>query len=185
MSRLKTEILHLREQGYTYDQIVDELNCSKGTVSYHCGDGQKEKSNNRRRKNRKDQHPFVRKVESFSTVKTPTQRQPTHGTYKLLSLKIETFSKMNKQYTKPSFTVDQALEKFGDNPTCYLTGDPIDINKPRAYAFDHIIPRSRGGSNDIDNLGLTTKEANQAKADMTPDEFYNLCQKVINNATVH
>lgn len=29
----------LRKQGKTYDAIVVALNCSKGTVAYHCGDG--------------------------------------------------------------------------------------------------------------------------------------------------
>jgi transposase len=33
---IKNEILRLRDQNYTYDQIVKELNCSKSTVSYHC-----------------------------------------------------------------------------------------------------------------------------------------------------
>jgi len=33
---MKEEILKLRKKGYTYNQIVDELNCSKSTVSYHC-----------------------------------------------------------------------------------------------------------------------------------------------------
>lgn len=33
----KEQILKLREQGYTYNQICKELGCSKGTVSYHLG----------------------------------------------------------------------------------------------------------------------------------------------------
>jgi IS30 family transposase len=34
--QIKNEILRLRDQNYTYDQIAKELNCSKSTVSYHC-----------------------------------------------------------------------------------------------------------------------------------------------------
>jgi predicted transcriptional regulator len=33
---MKDEILKLREEGLTYNQIVDKLGCSKGTVSYYC-----------------------------------------------------------------------------------------------------------------------------------------------------
>jgi hypothetical protein len=33
---LKNKILHLRKLKYTYNQIRDELKCSKGTISYHC-----------------------------------------------------------------------------------------------------------------------------------------------------
>jgi len=40
---MKEKILQLREQGYTYNQIVKELGCAKSTVAYHVGPGQKEK----------------------------------------------------------------------------------------------------------------------------------------------
>lgn len=79
------------------------------------------------------------------------------------------------------FTVDDIIEKFGDNPVCYLTGQPIDITKPRTYHFDHIVPSSKGGSNSIENLGICTKEANMAKSDMTVEEFVKLCNMVVNH----
>lgn len=44
---LKDEIIKLRKKGYTYNQIKDELNCSKGTIAYHVGEGQVEKSKER------------------------------------------------------------------------------------------------------------------------------------------
>lgn len=40
---MKEQILKLRKEGKTYKEIVEELNCAKSTVSYHCGKGQKEK----------------------------------------------------------------------------------------------------------------------------------------------
>ncbi len=82
-------------------------------------------------------------------------------------------------YQTPTFTVEDVINKFGENPKCYLTGEQLDIYQPRTYAFDHIIPASRGGLSSIDNLGLCTKQANMAKSDLTPDEFYKLCKKVI------
>lgn len=75
-------------------------------------------------------------------------------------------------------TVDELLKKFGTKPKCYLTGQEIDIYQPKTYEFDHKTPRSRGGNNNIDNLGICIKNANRAKHDMTPDEFINLCKMV-------
>ena len=48
----KENILKLRAEGKSYRQIEKELGCSKGTISYHLGVGQKNKTrikkNNRR-----------------------------------------------------------------------------------------------------------------------------------------
>lgn len=33
---LKPQILSLRNQGKSYREIQKELNCSKGTINYHC-----------------------------------------------------------------------------------------------------------------------------------------------------
>lgn len=33
---LKPQILTLRNQGKSYREIQKELNCSKGTINYHC-----------------------------------------------------------------------------------------------------------------------------------------------------
>ncbi len=79
------------------------------------------------------------------------------------------------------FTADDVIKKFGENPKCYLTGDPIDIYKPSTYHFDHIVPISRGGTNTIDNLGICTKAANQAKHSMTHTEFIDFCRRVIDH----
>lgn len=40
---MKKKIIDLRKKGKTYDEIKEELGCSKGTISYYCGEGQKEK----------------------------------------------------------------------------------------------------------------------------------------------
>lgn len=46
----KDEILRLKSQGKTYKEIQEILGCSKGTISYHLGEGQKEKNTIRRKK---------------------------------------------------------------------------------------------------------------------------------------
>ena len=47
------------------------------------------------------------------------------------------------------------------------------------YCFDHIIPVSKGGSNDLSNLGITTPAANYSKSDLTVEEYLNLCKLVL------
>ena len=33
---MENEILELRKSGFTYEQIMEKLKCSKSIVSYHC-----------------------------------------------------------------------------------------------------------------------------------------------------
>jgi 5-methylcytosine-specific restriction endonuclease McrA len=81
----------------------------------------------------------------------------------------------------PKSFIQEVIKKINDNPICYITGESIDLKDTSSYHFDHIIPRSRGGSNSIDNLGLTTREANMAKSDKTIDEHIEYCKKVLLN----
>lgn len=54
---LKEQIQELRDSGLTYDDIVKQLNCSKGTVSYHLSAKSKidtlDRQRDRRNKNRR------------------------------------------------------------------------------------------------------------------------------------
>lgn len=181
MSILSEQILDLRKNGYSYRKIAKFLNCSYSIVCRTCDPTQKEKS--RLRVLKKGRHPFHHKMCNFKRINITTNTKPltkTQNIYKLIQSKILYFTNQKGDiYMKPSFTVQDLLNKFGNNPVCYLTGESIDIYKPRTYHFDHIIPRSRGGTNDIDNLGICTKAANQAKNDMTPDEFFNLCKVIL------
>ena len=73
--KIKDKIIELRERGFSYRKIVEEIGCSKGTVSYHCGIGQKEKSRFRTRKNRNCLHPLIRKIENFTLIINKTKKQ--------------------------------------------------------------------------------------------------------------
>jgi transposase len=44
---MKEQILALAAEGKSYRQIQATLNCSKGTIAYHLGQGQREKTNAR------------------------------------------------------------------------------------------------------------------------------------------
>ena len=56
MTQLSDDILRLRAEGKTYNQIKEILGCSKGTISHHLGAGQKEKTAIRRKKTRDRHH---------------------------------------------------------------------------------------------------------------------------------
>ena len=189
MTELSKQIQLLRSQGKTYNEIKQELNCSKGTICYYLGIGQKQKNNNRQNKNRLKKHPFIAKFQYFTyrkKHKKPNQVS-TSNTLQLLGAKIRNFNldcnsknKRNyRMYKDSQFSPQDVIKKFGDNTVCYLTGQKIDINQPRTYHFDHIIPSSRGGDNSLENLGICTKQVNASKSDMTPDEFINLCKIVL------
>jgi hypothetical protein len=157
---LRDPILHLRAQGKSYRAIASELGCAKSVVSYHCSPGQKEKLNRR---------AAVYRVSNLRTILTR----------KILEFSCVKGAKRRKQHVKPLFTHKDVLLLFSHAPVCYLSGEVIDLMKPSTYCFDHKLARSRGGSPTLTNLGLCTRRANSAKSDMTPEEFYAFCDRVI------
>ncbi len=167
---MKEKILKLRAEGKTYEEIHNILNCASSTVSYYCNPSVKEKSSIRGRKRNKDlNHIFKRKKDNFQSIggwrfspKNPTKMGPRKRVASL-------------------FTADQLKEKFFSNPVCYLTGEKIDLSQPKTYHLDHIHPVAKGGSNSLENCGLTIKAANVSKSDMTLSEYLDLCKKVLEN----
>lgn len=160
---MKEQILKLREQGKTYSEIQKELGCSKSTISYHCGKGQKEKSNNRLKKLRKEKS-LLRKIQVFRNRSNSFQRNRSK----------------NREYDI-NFTYEDVLDKIGDNPVCYLTGKPINLNDVKSFQLDHRVPVAKGGDNSLNNLELSSKKANQSKHDMDLREYLNLCIEVLEN----
>lgn len=160
---MKEEILKLRSEGKTYSEICKIVGCSKSTIAYHCSPEQKNKKNERMKLHRKE-HAVHRKVESFK---------------RKISTKSSNFQGRKERIK--DFNPDDVIEKFGEITNCYLTGDKIDLRESQSYHFDHIIPSSRGGQNNFENLGITTSKANQAKGDMLVQEFVELCKKVVTN----
>lgn len=59
---------------------------------------------------------------------------------------------------------------------CALSGRDLDI---RTAEVDHRVPRSRGGSDALENLRLLCPEANAAKGAMTDEELFRLCAEVL------
>ena len=176
-TKLAQKILDLRSKNHTYQDIAKILNCSKGTVSYHCGLNQKSKTLKRNQTYRNN-HIIHKKIHRFMSIKKSDSLKVSKLREKTLSKKI--FIKIRKfsEY-KPMFNAKDLLKKIGDNPICYLTGEPIDLNDSKSYHLDHIIPKSRGGDNSLSNCGLASKKANLSKTYMTYEEYVELCRKVV------
>lgn len=163
---MKEEILKLRQEGKTYLEISKILNCSKATVSYYCGEGQREKSLNRTKQRRK-------------TIVGNIDRRVT-GFIRRLSRDFRNSAKKGERnVTTHYFTTTEILNKVGVSPKCYLTGDSIDLLNYKSYQFDHVIPVSKGGQNSLENLNIATRNANMAKSDMTIEELLELCEKIL------
>jgi len=183
--KLKNKIIELNSKGFSYNQIQKKLNCSKGTISYHCGFGQKEKSRIRVKKYRSQNKNILKnKVDSFNYRKNKKGNDLQYKdkkTKEILKSRIMRFSKMKNGKYKKLFNEEQLLNKIGKEPKCYLTGRPIDLENSKSYNLDHIIPRTRGGDNSLENCGLACREANQAKHNLLLEDFIKLCQEVVIN----
>jgi len=175
--RRREDILNLRKQGLTYKEIQAELGCSKGTISYHCGQGQKEKA----RVASQPKLPLCKKVGAFKS-------RCTKPAWRSFSSKIKCFKRRAKGSKAQSgwrvnvtsqYTCADVVDKIGAKPVCYLTGVKINIDEPTTYSLDHRVPVAHGGSNDLENLEICSMQANKAKADLTLDEFYKLCEDVL------
>lgn len=159
---MKENILQLRSEGKTYNEIKSMLNCSKGTIAYYCGDGQKGKTKERRVKYRR-------------TIKG------------MLTNRISYFLKRddkNRLYDKniiPNFTLDEFIRKFGYNTKCALTGIEIDLLNDKNWEIDHIIPKSKGGGNTLDNCQILLKEVNQMKHSLTEEKLFDYCRLILEN----
>lgn len=188
------KIVELRLAGFNYSQIQEQLGIVKSTINYHCSSTARE-SYKRRRKAYFSGWDGVLKhrVYSFRSKKnrrkTPMNIAPNYVPWKkALYRRIHGFhfSRQDKgkgirMGNKFNFTVQDVLDKYGETPTCYLTGRQLDFKDPRSYEFDHILPVSTGGPNTLDNLGIACPEANHAKCAMDLEDFIQMCRDVINH----
>ncbi len=84
---------------------------------------------------------------------------------------------LRRNYCDPTIT-GEWLQSLWDKQEgrCALTGRPLE------WPFcevDHIVPRSRGGSNDRSNLRLLCSEANAAKHSLLDKELIALCRDIV------
>jgi 5-methylcytosine-specific restriction endonuclease McrA len=171
---MKEEILKLRSEGKTFNEIKTILNCSKSTISYYCSDGQKEKTIKRTKKRR--ENLILSKLEKFKSRKIKNTKESVRK-FQKRDNDIKKRGKVNNNLNT-TFSWTDVIEKFGENTNCYLSGEKINLYE-KGYSFDHIIPVSLGGDNSLDNLGVSNEKVNRMKTDMIPDEFINWCRKIL------
>lgn len=188
----KEEILRLRSLKCSYKEIVETLGCSLGTVAYHCGKGQKAKAQKRKAnqldyevKNSRNCSRFFHrdKRRQYKAQKLTPYCDTMKEADKIARLRLKNFSTnkegimktlTNIQKVKQKYNISEANHTF----TCVYTGDTLDWKDPAGFQWDHIIPKSKGGEDTLENLQIISTDANQAKGSMTHDEFIELCKKV-------
>jgi hypothetical protein len=176
---MRDEILKLRGEGKTFREIEKLLGCSKSTISYHCSEGQKNKTRERVKKYRSN-HPLNKKLESFKSRKLLKCRCE-----KFQMRVASTVESRNGSVVKSMKDVNlifdkyDVIDEFGENPVCYLSGREISWLDGSSYALDHIIPVSKGGDNSFSNLGLANPDVNIGKGSQTVEEFIQMCREVL------
>lgn len=184
-TELGEKILELREQGLTYNQIKDKLNCSKSTISYYCSEGGAERAK-KKVKEYKEENSYwrlIKKLDNFKRDRYKYRKQINQIMCKDWKKKMSTacsrFRLRNKNIETMEYTYKDAINHLGGEVTkCYLTGRAIDITKDD-FNLDHIIPASRGGSCELTNMGITIPEVNSMKSNLLVEELLDLCKEVL------
>lgn len=84
--------------------------------------------------------------------------------------------------TRRALIVARLKDRYGD--ICFLCSKPFQENNKAT--IDHLVPRSRGGSDKIENLRLMCKRCNQFKNDriMLPDGTLEPVVKLVKSQKV-
>lgn len=191
-SEIGKQIIELRKQGLSYDEIAKQVNCCKSTVSYHCKNQTREKTKKRSEKQTHKRNSEVAWMTLFSRryngfcgrkprkYKKSNLKWKENGQwwYKFKNV-IKKFQLRTDDIIMKYYKSEDALKHLnGPYTKCYLTGIDIDMTKDD-YQLDHILPTSRGGTNELSNLGITCPEVNQMKGPLTTEELFYWCQKIL------
>lgn len=181
---LKAQILTLREQNYSYEKISKELKCSKSTISYYCSSKEKENILKRKQRYKKEapwKYYLIKRVSDFRRRTCGNGILPYNKDWnKKFRTAVSEFRCRKNAISKSKYTYKDVIAKFGYNPKCALTGRIIDITKDN-YNLDHVIPISKGGTNDLDNMSIVIPEANNIKGNLLTEELIELCKEILNN----
>ena len=160
------KIIELRNKGYSYGQINKETGYSKGSICYHAGEGQKEKSKKRQKK---QNGGFKRKIHTFIY---PSRKPKKPFVYKFSELrkKGRTFfhgDNRRKKFAKSNMIIKepkvwqyfgkifpgitsktkegeiQAVNQWTGKPDYYDDGRPIMYPYVRCKLTDEIINATR------------------------------------------
>lgn len=174
--KTRQKVLELKAQGKANWEIVQILNLSKSVVSYHTCASTKE--NNRTYNTLKKQA-----LKEGLVFKRPRKlsKYPLH-----FRTKVSRFaghhSERKKKYSLilQKYKPEDVVNKFGINTKCYLTGKELNLLDCDT-SFDHIVPLSKGGTNNLDNLGITTRSLNFMKTDLLLNELIQNCIDILSH----
>ncbi len=76
---------------------------------------------------------------------------------------------------RPRFRVGVCQSLYKRDKDCKLCGKVFGGG---LFEIDHILPKSRGGSSELDNLQLLCPACNKSKHNMTTEEYVNHCKVV-------
>lgn len=179
---MKEQILKLRQEGKSYKEIQEIIGCSKSTISYHCNIQSKINSNKRARNYRKQGRCLTSILSQKRSGITDNRENKRISRARLRNHVPKPISYKRheiKRKNNISWKSKDLLAKIGDNPVCYLTGDSIDLNNGYSYHLDHVVSRYDGGTDELENINIATREANLAKSNLSLDDFLKLCKKVL------
>ena len=189
------EVKELHKKGYSYRDLERKFKISKGTISYHLSEGQKQKTIKRTDQRRKRYGAWIRKIEEFfrpgefKTKTEPKQKRPKRSWYN----KVRNFHRDKNDSTKGVYVmniIDKVTEFFWKDSKypfpyyeCKYTGDKINVevgkDHKQAASIDHRIPRGLGGSNDIEKNGsIIGKIVNEMKKNLSEINFLTIILKV-------
>ena len=138
---LKEKILKLYSEGKAYNDIVDILGCSKSTISFHCGKGQKEKNRNRNR---------IRRDRKKTIVSFEKEMDDKTWVGSLAEIKVIAALTMDKFHVFSQITgkapYDLIAVKNNKIIRISVKGTICRINK-RAYSYSIQIGRVRSNKN--------------------------------------
>ena len=158
--QLKENIILLRSNGLTYKEIAEELNCSKGTISYHLNPETKRKSKETLEKQREGLGYRFRRF-MYNEARYKGEKNPPSSdlrgrfknfmygdprrSYKMeidkddLNYKIlDCWKKFWPDYTHKMQSV-QAVNQHTDELDFYSNGEPIYYPYIRCFATDDIV----------------------------------------------
>ena len=162
-----SQIKLMKKSGLGYKKIAKKLNLPRSSVRYYLDPNGKEKSRLKMTRWR-NKNPLKNKLlKARNAIRD-----------KVKSFKRSSKTKLERS-TRSDVDSKLFLNEMMNNPVCYLTGVKINLNNPEDFQLDHKIPKSRGGSNNVDNLGLCCSWVNRAKWNMTTEEFIAMCKLVV------
>lgn len=154
------EIQRLKSLGYKRKEIMDKLGINKHQCYY---------SNS--------QEVRIKRKKCCAEWKQKAKLDP----YYSLRIKVNQFKTKNGLPIKIDYSYEDVMRKFLGKEICYLTGSAINLQDGESYHLDHVIPASKGGSNELDNMQLCSKYANIAKNDLDINSLLKLCEQILSH----